>query len=207
MRLRLCIFAIAAACVLGAGGVPSEPSSGLQGRAFAQTPKHLPNLEPKTPRDLRLPSLTYELVLPAETEARAVLSVDSAGNAAYRTHATSSGHPDQIAPGEARILKFTVSEPTCTRIFELAKEANYFGGDSSNAPLDPTFARTSVRFTTLNYSYGPLNSYNAAAKSVRNSITFTKPPNTVIQQLTSILEKMSDSLERGETAEAGRIAE
>ena len=194
MRLRLAIFAIAAACALAAV-------------AHAQTPKHLPNLEPKTPRDMRLPTITYELVLRGETEARHVLSVDSAGNAAYRTRATSSNHQRQMASGEARILKFTVSQPTCTRIFELARQANNFGGSSSNAPLDSTFATTNARFTTLSYSYGPLRSFNAASKSVRNSLTFTKPPNTVIQQLTSLLEKMADSLERGQIAEAGRIVE
>lgn len=205
MRLRHCIFAIAIACMLGAG-------------AHSQTRKDLPNLEPKTPRDMRLPTITYELVLRGETEARHVLSVDSAGNAAYRTRPAGSNHEEQ--PGESRILKFTVSQPTCTRIFELARQANNFGGDSSNPPLnpntpiagapgtlDPTFARTSARFTTLSYSYGPLRSFNAAAKSVRNSVTFTKPPNAVLQELTSMLERMADSLERGQITEAGRIVE
>jgi hypothetical protein len=192
MRLRSCILAIAAACVLGAS---------------AQTPKHGPNLEPKTPRDMRLPTITYELVFPGDTEARHVLTVDSSGNAAYRTRATSAEHPEPIAAGEARILKFTVSQRACTRIFELAREVNNFAGSSSNPPLDPTFSKSSTRFVTLSYSYGPLKSFHADAKSVRSSITFTRPPNTVIQRLTSILEKMAESLERGQIAEAGRIAE
>jgi hypothetical protein len=156
---------------------------------------------------MRLPTITYELVPRDATEARHVLSVDSAGNAAFRTRAASSDHQEQIVSGEARILKFTVSQPTCTRIFDLARQANNFGGNSSNPPLDPAFAKTSARFTTLSYSYGPLYTYNAASKSERNSITFTRPPNTVIQQLTSILEKIADSLERGQVAEAGRMAE
>ena len=194
MRLRRCIFAFAVACVLCVG-------------AQAQTPKHLPNLEPKTPRDMRLPTITYELVLPGETEARHVLSVDSAGNAAYRTNGARSNPQEQTASGESRhIVKFTVSQPTCTRLFELAREANYFEGSAANAP-DQTFAKTSTRFITLSYSYGPLKSFNAASKSVRNSMTFTKPPDTVLQQLTSMLEKMAESLEHGQIAAAARVAE
>ena len=192
MRLRLCFLAIAAACVLSAG-------------AYSQTRKDQPNLEPKNRTDMRLPTITYELVLRGETEARHVLSVDSAGNAAYRTRPASSNH--QEMSGERRILKFTVSQPTCTRIFELARETNNFEAAASNPPLDPTFSATSASFTTLTYSYGPLRSFNAGAKSERNSVTFTKPPNAVLRELTSMLEKMAEALERGQIAEAGNIVE
>ena len=191
MRLLRYIFVIAAACVLIAG-------------AHSQTAKDRPNLEPKNRGDMRLPTITYELVFPGEKEARHVLSIDSAGNAAYRTRAESSNHLEQS--GERRILKFTVSQPTCTRIFELARQVNNFAG-SSNPPLDPTFAKTSTKFTTLSYSYGPLKSFNAAARSERNSVTFTKPPNAVLQELTSMLERMADSLERGQIAEAANITD
>ena len=192
MRLRPCILVIAAACVLSAA-------------AHSQTPKDRPNLEPKNRGDMRLPTITYELVFPGDKEARHVLSIDSAGNAAFRTHAESSSHQEQS--GERRILKFTVSQPTCTRIFELARQANDFAGGPPNPPLDPAFARTSSSFTTLSYSYGPLKSFNAAARSERNSVTFTKPPNTVLQELTSILERMAESLERGQIAEAANMAD
>ena len=193
MRLRQSLFVIAAACLL-------TP-------AHAQTPKHGPNLEPKTPRDMRLPTITYELVLRGDTQARAVLSVDSAGNAAYRTRALSAEHQEQITAGEARIVKFTVSQPTCTRIFELARQANYFAGDSSSTVLDPTFSKLGARFITLSYSYGPLYSFDDAAKSVRTTVTFSTPPNSALQQLTSIFESMADSLERGRIDAAGQVAD
>ena len=183
MRLYLRIFTFAAACILGAG-------------AFAQTP----NLEPKTPHDARVPTITYELVFPGEVSPRHVISVDSAGNAAYRSRTIGSGE----RTGEAHIVKFTMPQPTCTRIFELAQQANYFGGKSvsGSATLDPASSKTSTKFTTLTYSYGPTYSFDDTAKHIRNSMTFTRSADPVIQQLTSIFEGIAGSFERGRTGEA-----
>jgi hypothetical protein len=187
--MRFCprFLAIAAVCVLGAG-------------AYAQAP----NLEPKTPQDKRVPTVTYELVLPGEMSAHYAISVESSGNAAYRSRAIGAGDQEQIATGDAHILKFTLSQPTCMRIFELARQANYFEHPSvSSVPtLDPMFARSGASFNTLSYSYGPLYSFDEASKSVRNSITYTHPEDPAIRQLTSIFESISRSVESGRIAEA-----
>ena len=57
--------------------------------------------------------------------------------------------------GEPYILEFTISEATCARIFDLARQANYFKGkfSSVNGPL------VNASVTTLTYREGPPFSY------------------------------------------------
>jgi hypothetical protein len=52
-----------------------------------------------------------------------------------------------------------------------------------------------------------LRSFGAGAKSVRTAVTFSTPPNSALQQLTSIFERMADSLERGQIDAAGQVAD
>jgi hypothetical protein len=102
------------------------------------------------------------------------------------------------------MVKFTMPQPTCTRIFELAQQANYFAGGSvsSSATLDPAFAKNSTHFTTLTYSYGPAYSFDDTARHIRNSLTFARSADPAILQLTSIFEGIANSFERGGQAGA-----
>jgi hypothetical protein len=187
MRLCFRLLMIAAVFALGAA-------------AYAQAP----NLEPNTPYDQREPTVTYQFVYPAQNSPDYAITVESSGNAAFRSRKI-SGEP--AVNGEAYVVKFTLSRPTCERIFALARQANYFEQKPASgvATLNPIFARGSTWFNTLSYSYGQY-SWDHAAKSVRNSITYTHASDPTIRQLTAIFVSIAHSLQAGRFEEVAHIA-
>jgi hypothetical protein len=172
----------------------------LAATAHAQAP----NLEPNTPFDRREPTVTYEFVYPGQNSPDYAITVESSGNAAFRSRKI-SGEP--AVNGEAYVVKFTLSRPTCERIFALARQASYFEQKPASgvATLNPIFARGSTWFNTLTYSYGQY-SWDHGSKSVRNSITYTRTSDPAIRQLTAIFVSISRSLQTGRIEEAANVA-
>ncbi len=160
--------------------------------AYAQAP----NLEPNDPNFKVVPTVTFERVYPNATAANYAISVESSGNAAYRSEELGPGVRQEIATGEPYILKFTISETTSIRIFRLTRRANYFKGSSS--------ADNSVTNTgniTLTYGEGPADSFGHRTNGVRNSVTYNDSTNPAIRQLTGIFEGISNSIQLGRQLE------
>jgi hypothetical protein len=89
-----------------------------------QTPK----LELDHPQPQTLPTVTFSFNWPSVEPHRYVISVDSGGNAAYRSW-MAEPTAEQHIEGEPYMLKFTVSAAARDRIFALARQLNYFNGD------------------------------------------------------------------------------
>jgi hypothetical protein len=166
----------------------------------------VPNLEPRHSQDQLLPVISFELVLEGETSPSYAISVDSSGNAAFRARELLSER--QVGAGQSDIMKFTIGQPTCTRIFELAQQANYFehGSAPAMAALDPTFGNTTGVFTTVSYSYGPLYPFDKGLRSIRSSITYSGTNDPALQQLTAIFESIYHVLQQGTPAQPVNVA-
>ncbi len=71
-------------------------------------------------------TITFSFELPGAVPSRYEVSVQSSGQASYHSEeAPQAG----AAQGEPYSLQFTVSDATRSRLFDLAKQANYFQGD------------------------------------------------------------------------------
>lgn len=106
------------------------------------------------------------------------ISVAGTGKAAYR----SSPVPGNME-GDPYILKFVISQPNRTRIFELAKKLHYFKGDF--AYHKGRLANTGIK--TLYYSDEKTN----------NSSTYNYSANPAVQELTRLFQNISTTLEFG----------
>ncbi len=175
MRIIHNIFAIGYVCILLAG-------------AYAQ----VPNLEPNDPNFRVVPTVAFERVYANATAANYAISVESSGNAAYRSEELNPGARLESATGEPYILKFTISETTSMRIFRLTRQANYFKG---NSRADNSVSNTGN--ITLTYGEGPADSFGHSTNGVRNSVTYNDSTSPAIRQLTSIFEGISDSIQLG----------
>lgn len=163
----------------------------------AATSAQSTNLEPNHPHDKLLPTVTYQMVLQGETSPHYEISVDSSGNAAFRSREPLD--TQQIGTGEGKILKFTIGQPTSQHIFELAREANYFEHASAPAmsTLDSTFATNNALSNTLTYSYGPLFAPFKGERSIRGSITYSTTEDRALTQLTAIFNRIYQVLQQG----------
>lgn len=156
-----------------------------------------PNLEPNHPDFKTVPTVTFERVHPNAEPAHYAISVEASGDAAYHSEESAAG-ANKDANQEPYILKFTVSESTSMRIFELARQANYFKGMPSSA--DPLLPNSGTR--TLTYSEGPIDSFGHRTNGVRNWTTYNDSTNPAVRQLTSIFTGISNSLELGRQLES-----
>jgi len=192
MRFLLRLLAAVAVCLL------------LLAPAYGQVnlaPKrpNSPNLEPNRRADQLVPTVSYELVLAGEKVPSYVISVDSSGNAAYRARELAPTPQRGSSNSSPDFLKFTVAQPTCVQIFQLAQQAGYFehGSAPAMAALDPTYSRANTVYRTLSYSYGPLYSPNSGTRSVRSSISFSDANDSSLQQLTGIFDGIYRVLQQG----------
>jgi hypothetical protein len=140
-------------------------------------PAQVPNLHPQqtfTPE----PIVSFSLELAGAVPPYYSISVESTGNAAYR----SSPIPGDME-GDPYITKFVVSQAARTRIFDLAKKLHYFKGD---------------------YEYHKGRLANTGAKNLyytdqktNNSTTYNYSSNQDIQELTKLFQGISTTLEFG----------
>ena len=137
----------------------------------------VPNLHPHqtfTPE----PIVSFSLELAGAVPPYYSISVESTGNAAYR----SSPVPGDIE-GDPYITKFVVSQAARTRIFELTKKLHYFKGDY--AYRKGRLANTGAK--TLYYTDAKTN----------NSTTYNYSSNQDVQELTKLFQGISTTLEFG----------
>ncbi|HJS99846.1 MAG TPA: hypothetical protein VJ756_12210 [Terriglobales bacterium] len=137
----------------------------------------VPNLHPQqtfTPE----PIVSFSLELAGAVPPYYSISVESTGNAAYR----SSPIPGDME-GDPYITKFVVSQAARTSIFDLAKKLHYFKGD---------------------YEYHKGRLANTGAKTLyytdektNNSTTYNYSSNQEIQELTKLFQGISTTLEFG----------
>jgi hypothetical protein len=164
-----------------------------------------PDLDPGTLHDKLVPTVSYELVYTGEKSAHYAISVDTSGDAAYLSYALAPESKTETVSGAPYVVRFTLAQTTCQRIFDLARQVNDFsqhGGIPSDQilPLDPTVAYPGASIKTLSYSYGPTVSWFDASKSVRNSFTYAYPTSPALQQLTSIFEDIAHTIEQGDVS-------
>lgn len=179
-------------------GVHSLLAIGSLCTALTGAHAQAPNLEPNHPDFKIVPTVTFERVYPNAEPSHYAIAVDSSGNAAYQSVAMGNVAGETNASQEPYILKFTVSEATCERIFELARQASYFKHpperDERNIPNTGTL--------TLTYSEGPADSFGHVTNGARNSMTYGNSAAPAIRQLTRIFEGISGSLELGRQLES-----
>jgi hypothetical protein len=152
-----------------------------------------PNLEPDTPHDKPLPTVSFDFVLPGTRPAHFAVSVESSGRTAYRSDEVAPVAGNESETGEPYLLRFVMSEPTRTRIFELTSQANFFKGDFNYTKS--RVANTGTK--TLTYGEGPSVAFGGPTNGVRNSTTYNYSENPAIQQLTTIFQSISNTIELG----------
>ncbi len=151
-----------------------------------------PNLEPNTPGNKPVPTVTYDQVFPGAKPAHFAVAVESDGRASYRSDEIGPGAPE-TATGDPYLLQFVISDATRTRIFNLAAEANYFRGNFNYTKN--RIANTGTK--TLTYSEGPAVAFGKPTTGVRSSTVYNYSENRAVQELTAIFQEISQTLELG----------
>jgi hypothetical protein len=111
------------------------------------------------------------------------ISVSSDGHATYQSASGLSPESED----DSFHLDFTMSQPTRTRIFDLAKRARYFGGeiDSGKKGLASTGTKTLA--------------YKDARRNARGTYNYSPLP--AVQELTGLFQNVSATLEFGRRLE------
>lgn len=131
-----------------------------------------------------LPTITFQFEFPGSVPDHYFISISADGHASY----DSTGHfAAESADGNPYRIDFTVSDATRARVFDLAKQADYFQGkiDSGNKKLASTGAKTLT--------------YSGAGRSTQARYNYS--PQQPIQQLTQLFADMSNTLEFGRRLE------
>ncbi|HYG99137.1 MAG TPA: hypothetical protein VD837_08395 [Terriglobales bacterium] len=150
----------------------------------AQTPDLRPDAQGSP-----VPVITFDLVRPGMNPPHWAIAVESTGRAAYRSDPAPE---NEKIDGDPYIVKFTVSDATSRRIFELAEQTNRFQGN-----FDYTKSRIADTGTkTLTYTVGHLPSNLAQpVKGQRNQTSYNWSSNPAIQEITSIFQGIATTLE------------
>lgn len=151
-----------------------------------------PNLEPGLRGDRPVPTITFEWASRGAIPAYYAITVDSMGRAAYRADEIGPSATNETDTGTPYLLEFTVSASTIARIFALTRQANYFNGNFENAAYPGMQA-----VKTLTYSEGPSGGIFDATNGVRNVAEYEYTHDPVIQQLATLFEGLSNTVEVG----------
>jgi hypothetical protein len=144
----------------------------LCGSLVAQNP------QVKTSAGSRFPTVIFTSVLWSADPAYYSIAVDSAGTATYQSA------PESIErTGTPYTIEFHVSDRTRRTTFNLARQLDYFRGEVQEQQLSA--AKTRVH--TLVYHDLDFNTH----------LTYSASPNSDIEELTSIFEEISETLEYG----------
>ena len=143
-----------------------------------------PNLNPQVPPEQQIPVVKFEFVLPGATPPHYALSIEAGGTAAYRSDAEPPTGSSPSTPGgggeQPYFLKFDVSRATADKIFNFAKELNYFKGDFE---FHGKVANMGAK--TLTFKDG----------SKENSFTYNYSQNPQLQQLSSLLQGIASAVQ------------
>jgi len=139
----------------------------------------------KLPEHPTVPAVRFECVWEAATPQDFVVVVNSLGSAKYLSRNPTRQNEDGSNSLDLSDynIDFTLSPANQTRVFQLALQANYFNGDFEYKK----HAVASTGTKTLGY----------ADSSRHFETTYNWSENTAIDQLTSIFEGISSTLEHG----------
>lgn len=130
------------------------------------------------------PTVTFTCDFPGSEPSHYGVSVSSNGRGSYISDGKLTKDSD---PDEPFTMDLTVSEPTVTRIFDLAKSAGYFEGS-----ID--LKKKNIAFTgdkTLTYTDAQRNT----------SAGYNYSPVPAVQELTTLFQRLSATLEFGRRLE------
>ena len=144
----------------------------LCGELLAQNPQL------KTRAGSRFPTVIFSSVLWSADPAYYSIAVDAAGTATYQSA------PESVErTGVPYTIEFHVSDRTRRTIFNVARELDFFRGEIPVQQVST--AKDKAR--TLMYRDLPLST----------QLTYSGSPNSDIEELTSIFEEVSETLEYG----------
>ncbi len=137
----------------------------------AQAPTITPGSEPQSL------TVVFEFDLPGATPGHYAITVDSMGRAAYRSEPLAS---DKV-PGDPFLQSFMISNATRDRIFDLAKELDYF--EKGDFDFKGKVANMGAK-TLL---------FRDAGREYRSTYNYTTNPK--VQELTKLFQGISTTLE------------
>jgi len=141
-----------------------------------------PHLNPQEPQpEKNAPIISFTLSFPQGTPPFYNIAVDSSGRAEYK----SSAKPNN--EGDPYFLKFVASEPTRTRLFDLARQLNFFQGSFD-------YTRNKVAYTGTK----TLEFHNAAEV---HQTSYNWSENQQIQEITTLFQNMEETIELGRQLE------
>lgn len=149
------------------------------GTALAQTPQLDPERRTDPPV---IPTVKFEFQGTGVRMDQYSVAVDSTGTAAYESRMA-----DSTDPGVPYTLRFTVSETTRDRIFELARRTSHFRGD---------FDYTKVRIADTGRK-----SLIYLDPNGRNETTYNWSENQAVQELTRLFQGVANTIESGRRLE------
>lgn len=128
-------------------------------------------------------TVSFTLDFPGSEPSHYAISVNSNSSGSY----DSTGKISPEAEGDPFHLEFTLSSETRARIFDLARRAHYFQGeiDSGKKNLASTGSKTLI--------------YKDGQRSTRAEYNYSMQP--PVQQLTSLFQNLSATLEAGRRLE------
>jgi len=144
----------------------------LCGELFARNPQL------KTKTGLRFPTVVFTSVLWSAEPAYYSIAVDATGTATYQSAPESVGRT-----GVPYSINFYVSDRTRRTIFNVARELDFFRGEIE---VQPVSAATDKALTLMYHDLG-----------FNTQIAYSSSPNSDIEELTSIFEEVSETLEYG----------
>jgi len=140
--------------------------------AFGQNPQL------QTVNGQRFPTVVFTWTLWTADPSYYSIAVDSSGSATYRSAPTALVHS-----GVPYMVEFQVGDRTRREIFNISQQLEYFGQEIKTLVDSP--ANSSV--LTLSYHYSRLN----------NEITYSTTSDEELEEITSIFEGVSETLESG----------
>jgi hypothetical protein len=138
---------------------------------------------PAQAQDTIVPTVTFSCDFPGSDPEHYSISIRSDGHSTYESDGKLNGQSEAVAFHR----DFTISEPTRSRVFDLAKRAHYFEGkiDSGKKNI------ASSGMKTLAYR----------DKEKTTQATYNYSPSMAVQELTALLQNLSITLEFGRRLE------
>jgi hypothetical protein len=135
-------------------------------------------LQPAAPPGERVPTVTFAFEMPGADPPHYTVAVASTSRASF-----SATYNSVEKTGEPYVVKFDITSGTATRIFELARDLNFFQGDFEyrNGRI------ANMGMKTLRYADG----------TRKYETSFNYSVNPQMQELTRIFQGMANSLEFG----------
>ena len=145
--------------------------------AFAAAQSAQPHLDPNNRPDKSPPSIVFTLDFPQATPPFYNIAIESSGNAEYKST------PQPKDTGDPYQLRFVASQATAARLFDLARQVNFFQGNFD-------YTRRRVAFTGTKTLY-----FRNATDEHQTSYNWSDNPQ--IQEITTIFQNISETIELG----------